>query len=85
MLEIKSLFDLRQFAIQQVGFALAKSNETFSVDELIEGTRKVVDYLKGDVLLPEYVKSVDPAEFMSRVLSNSSETKPHIAAEHDIC
>lgn len=85
MLEIKSLFDLRQFAIQQVGFVLANNKETFSVDGLIEGTRKVVDYLKGDVLLPEYVKPVDSAELMSRVLSLSAEAKPDIEAKHDIC
>lgn len=69
--EIKSMFDLRQFAIQQVGFALAKGKQEFTIEELIDYTEKVVSYLKGDIILPEYSKPVNPLETMLKRMEST--------------
>lgn len=79
--EIKSMFDLRQFAIQQV--AIAKKGKV-SAKNIIQDAQAVADFIRGGVPLPEYVPSIDPLDVLIGTL-NRTPHKPEVLSKKDQC
>lgn len=80
--EIKSKLEVRQFAVQQANFVLAK-HESVTVETFIEAAKAIEAYVIGAAELPETPSTENEyLKTLTALLEKSQNTKPAVVYEN---